>query len=123
MQAIVGRLAIMDALLDLCVVTACCAGSGRSKPHDRPDDGGAAPGRLRARRGGAGLGTLAKGPVAPVIVVLVIGVWLVWERRSNAPVALPLDRSAVAAAVVLFAAVAPWFVLEAFASARTRRGS
>ena len=61
-------------------------------------------------------GTLAKGPVAPVIVVLVIGVWLVWERRRARAIALPASRTLRARAVALFAdRAAPWFVARSAA--------
>jgi len=98
MQAIVGRLAIMDALLDLCVLLAILCWFR----------GAYLWGTLALA-----LGTLAKGPVAPVIVILVIGVWLVWERRSGAAIVLP-SPAKLAAAVLLFVLVAaPWFGLEA----------
>jgi 4-amino-4-deoxy-L-arabinose transferase-like glycosyltransferase len=114
MQAIVGRLAIMDALLDLCVVIAilCWFRALEARPQrpDRPAD------RTAAFLGGTlalAFGTLAKGPVAPVIVVLVMAVWLVWERRSAATVVLPPMRTLAAAAGLFAVVVAPWFVLEA----------
>jgi 4-amino-4-deoxy-L-arabinose transferase-like glycosyltransferase len=114
MQAIVGRLAIMDALLDLCVVVAilCWFRALEARPlrDDRAGD------RAAAFLGGTlalALGTLAKGPVAPVIVVLVIGVWLVWERRSGAAAVLPGPGVLAAAAGLFLAVAAPWFVLEA----------
>jgi 4-amino-4-deoxy-L-arabinose transferase-like glycosyltransferase len=114
MQAIVGRLAIMDALLDLFVGVAILCWFRALEP--RPQRGDVPQHRAAAFLGGSlalALGVLAKGPVAPVIVVLVIGVWLIWERRSSAAVTLP-KAATVAAAAVLFAAVAaPWFVLEA----------
>ena len=99
MQAIVGRLAIMDALLDLSVLVAILAWFRALGPHERRNDE-----RVRAAAFLIGtlslaLGTLVKGPVAPVIVVLVIGAWLVWERRSDAPVARCRRRSPRSAAV------------------------
>jgi 4-amino-4-deoxy-L-arabinose transferase-like glycosyltransferase len=112
MQAIVGRLAIMDALLDLCVVIAILCWFRALQRHAGPDE----PRRATAFICGSlalACGTLAKGPVAPVIVVLVIAVWLVWERRSGAPVALPSPVTVLASCVLFVAIVAPWFVLEA----------
>jgi 4-amino-4-deoxy-L-arabinose transferase-like glycosyltransferase len=113
MQAIVGRLAIMDALLDLCVVTAILCWFRAFEPRG-PGEAGKR--RSAAFVGGAlalAFGTLAKGPVAPVLVVLVIGVWLIAERRSTATIVWP-SPPAILAAAVLYAAVAlPWFVLEA----------
>jgi 4-amino-4-deoxy-L-arabinose transferase-like glycosyltransferase len=105
MQAIVGRLAIMDALLDLCVVLAILCWF-RAFAEKRPA-------AFLCGVLAIALGTLAKGPVAPVIVVLVIGVWLVWERRSGAPVALPSPLTLLAGCVLFVAVTAPWFVLEA----------
>jgi 4-amino-4-deoxy-L-arabinose transferase-like glycosyltransferase len=111
MQAVVGRLAIMDALLDLAVLAAILWWFRALAPKG-------AGGALDQRRaiafvcGTAALafGTLAKGPVAPAVVVLVVAVWLVWERRVGTPVVLP-SVATVAAALAVFALVAlPWFV-------------
>jgi 4-amino-4-deoxy-L-arabinose transferase-like glycosyltransferase len=114
MQAIVGRLAIMDALLDLFVVVAILCWFRALEP--RPQRGDVPQHRTAAFLGGAlalALGVLAKGPVAPVVVALVILVWLVWERRSGAAVVIPSLPALAGAAVVFLAVAAPWFVLEA----------
>jgi len=103
MQAVVGRLAIMDALLDACVLLAIlCWYRAFASPGGGPAFvGGAA---------ALAFGTLAKGPVAPVIVVLVIGVWLLWERRAGVAIALP-SRAALASAAGVFAViVVRWFL-------------
>jgi 4-amino-4-deoxy-L-arabinose transferase-like glycosyltransferase len=114
MQAIVGRLAIMDALLDLCVVVALLCWFRAFQPlYRRYDDERR---RWTAFLGGTlalALGTLAKGPVAPVIVILVIAVWLVWERRSDGPMAVPSPATLAAACALFVLVTAPWFVLEA----------
>ena len=113
MQAIVGRLAIMDALLDLFVTIAILCWFRAFAPHRPAGDAGA---RGAAFVGGTlalALGTLAKGPVAPVVVVLVIGVWLVWEWRSGAALGRPRLFAAVPAVLLFAAIIAPWFVLEA----------
>ncbi len=106
MQATVGHLAIMDALLDLCVTASILWWFRAFEPT------GSARRRDSAFVGGAvalALGTLAKGPVAPVIAVLVIGVWLVWERASERAAAP--RRTAVAVAAIAYAAITlPWFV-------------
>ena len=113
MQAIVGRLAIMDALLDLCVAAAILWWFRALQPVE--GDGLAAGKRATAFVCGSAalaFGMLAKGPVAPAIVLLVIGVWLGWESRSGSR---PVRPSAVTlvASVALFAAIAlPWFVAE-----------
>jgi 4-amino-4-deoxy-L-arabinose transferase-like glycosyltransferase len=113
MQAIVGRLAIMDALLDLCVVIAILCWFRAFEPRGRLEGGKR---RSAAFIGGAlalALGTLAKGPVAPVLVVLVVGVWLLSERRSSATIVPPSGATVVAACALYVAVAAPWFVLEA----------
>jgi 4-amino-4-deoxy-L-arabinose transferase-like glycosyltransferase len=100
MQAIVGRMAIMDALLNLAVAFTIfwwfrALQSGR----DRYFVYGSI---------AAGLGFLAKGPVAPVIALLVIVPYYFWERRaSNAHV--PSWRGWAAGAGFFIAIVAPWF--------------
>jgi 4-amino-4-deoxy-L-arabinose transferase-like glycosyltransferase len=107
MQAIVGRLAIMDALLDLSVALAILAFFGAAQAPDR---------RVMRRRWLGGflalaLGVLAKGPVALAIVGLVVVPWIWWESRRGRPFARP---SAVdwLLGIGLFALVAaPWFVV------------
>jgi 4-amino-4-deoxy-L-arabinose transferase-like glycosyltransferase len=106
MQAIVGRLAIMDALLDLAVALALLwfyrafEPSGSARRRDAAFVCGSV---------ALALGTLAKGPVAPVSVLLIVGVWLLWERRAGR-LAAPRP-GAIAAGVALFLAVSlPWFV-------------
>lgn len=113
MQAIVGRLAIMDALLDLAVTAALLWWFRAFEPSRRPD---ALDARKRAAAFVCGaaalaLGTLAKGPVAPVVVVLVSAVWLVWEWRVRSAVAVPRAVTILLAAVVFAAIALPWFVL------------
>lgn len=100
MQAIVGRLAIMDALLDLAVAVAILSW-------------------FRAVQTGrdvyfilgwiaAALGFLAKGPVAPAVTLLVIVPYFFWERRTTRA-HLPSWR-AWAAGIGLFAVIAaPWY--------------
>ncbi|GAC1542462.1 MAG: glycosyltransferase family 39 protein [Vulcanimicrobiaceae bacterium] len=81
MQAVLGRLAIMDALLDLAVALAILAWFG-------------------ALRSGAGrwwyggwialaAGTLAKGPVALVMTLLVVVPWAFWTRRLGRRIVFP----------------------------------
>ena len=107
MQAVVGRLAIMDALLDLCVLVAVLGAYRAFGPHDEP---GTRTPALLVTAAALAFGTLAKGPVAPVIVVLVIGVWLWWEQRLSTPLAAP-PRAAFAGALALYALIVlPWFV-------------
>jgi 4-amino-4-deoxy-L-arabinose transferase-like glycosyltransferase len=112
MQAVVGRLAIMDAILDLTIAASVLWWYRAYEPQPGLRDDGRK--RDFAIVGGAimvALGVLAKGPVAPVIAVLIVGVWLVWESRVGSVLAGP-RRRAYALALVLAALVAlPWFAL------------
>ena len=103
MQAIVGRLAIMDALLDLCVTLALFW-------WWRGLQSGAARYFLFGCAAVA-FGFLAKGPVAPVVAALVIIPFYVWERRAGRPVFAP-SPAAWAAGAGIFALIAlPWLLL------------
>jgi 4-amino-4-deoxy-L-arabinose transferase-like glycosyltransferase len=106
MQAIVGRLAIMDALLDFAVTAAVLWWYRAFEPSGSPRrrDTAFVCGALALAAG-----TLAKGPVAPVIAVLVTGVWLLWERRAGT-IAAPRRRALALAAVAYIAITLPWFV-------------
>ncbi len=100
MQAIVGRLAIMDALLDLCVAfTIFWWFRALQTGRDRYFVFGWI---------ALAFGFLAKGPVAPAVCVLVIVPYYVWERRvSHAH--LPSWRSWLWG-VAFFALISgPWF--------------
>src|SRR6185312_15520453 len=109
MQAIVGRLAIMDALLDLFVAAAIFALFASLQPEDW---------RLSiARRRAAAwywawiamaLGVLAKGPVALVIPLLVVVAWLFWEARDGRVIVLPGPRAWLGAIALFLSIVAPW---------------
>ena len=106
MQAIVGRLAIMDALLDFAVAAAVLWWYRAFEPT------GDARRRDTAFVCGAfalALGTLAKGPVAPVIAILVIGAWSAWEFRAGR-LAAPRRRAVALAALVYLVVTLPWFV-------------
>ncbi|HEX3463566.1 MAG TPA: glycosyltransferase family 39 protein [Candidatus Elarobacter sp.] len=106
MQAIVGRLAIMDALLDFAIAAAVLWWYRAFEPS------GSARRRDTAFVCGAlalAVGTLAKGPVAPVITALVIGVWLLWERRAGR-IAGPRRRAVAIAALAYVLVTLPWFV-------------
>lgn len=100
MQAIVGRLAIMDALLDLAAAASILWWFAALKTgRDRYWWYGAI---------AAALGFLAKGPVAPVILLLVIIPYAVWEGRSSG-VRAPSWRGWLGAAALFAAVSAPWF--------------
>ena len=101
MQAIVGRLAIMDALLDLAVALAIFWWFRA----------------LQSGRGAyfifgwvaLGFGFLAKGPVAPVTVALVLVPYALWNRR-HAPTRMPQWRAWLAGLALFLAIVTPWFL-------------
>jgi 4-amino-4-deoxy-L-arabinose transferase-like glycosyltransferase len=99
MQAIVGRLAIMDALLDLAVAATIfwwfrAVQTGKDAYFIY---GWAA----------AGVGFLAKGPVAPVVALLVMVPYYLWERRATH--ARPPGWRAWAGGLALFVIIsAPW---------------
>lgn len=99
MQVVVGRLAIMDALLDLAVAMSIFWWfRGLESGRDRYIVYGwiAAAG-----------GFLAKGLVAPVIALLVIVPYCLWNRRHESMHA-PSVRGWLIGAIVFLAIVAPW---------------
>ena len=100
MQAIVGRLAIMDALLDLAVALSIfwwfrALQSGRDRYFVY---GWVA----------AGFGFLAKGPVGPVIALMVIVPYYLWTRRAT-QTKTPTWRGWVVGLALFGAVVVPWF--------------
>jgi len=105
MQAVVGRLAIMDALLDLAVTIAVLSWfRALQTGRDRWFVCGAA---------ATAFGVLAKGPVAPLISLLVISAYCFWERLAapdpSGHLRLPSWRGSIAG-ILIFAAIAvPWF--------------
>ncbi|HWT06025.1 MAG TPA: glycosyltransferase family 39 protein [Xanthomonadales bacterium] len=106
MQAIVGRLAIMDALLDFAIAAAVLWWYRAFEPS------GDVVRRDRAFVFGAlalAVGTLAKGPVAPVITALIVGVWALWEHRAGR-LAAPRKRAVALAALAFVTVTLPWFV-------------
>ena len=106
MQAIVGRLAIMDALLDLGVALSVLwfyrafEPSGTMRRRDTAFFCGAL---------ALAVGTLAKGPVAPVMALLIVGLWLVWERRAGR-LAAPRPVAVALSAALYLALTLPWYV-------------
>ena len=99
MQAVIGRLAIMDALLDLAVAMSIFWWFR-----------GLETGRVRYVAYGwiaAGGGFLAKGPVAPVVALLVIVPFYLWNRRCEPMTAPPL-RAWLLGALAFLAIVVPW---------------
>lgn len=101
MQAVVGRLAIMDALLDLTVALSIfwwfrALQTGRDR-------------YVIFGWIAAGLGFLVKGPVAPVAALLVIVPYAVWNARAERT-HLPTPRAWAVAAIAFVVIVAPWFV-------------
>ena len=99
MQAVVGRLAIMDALLDLTIAFTIfwwfrAVQTGRDRYFVY--------GWLATA-----LGFLAKGPVAPAIALLVIVPYYFWERRAS-HAHVPSWRSWCAGIVLFALIVTPW---------------
>jgi 4-amino-4-deoxy-L-arabinose transferase-like glycosyltransferase len=99
MLAVIGRLAIMDALLDLAVALTIIwwfrsleTGRGRY----------AAYGWIAA-----GFGFLAKGLVAPVVALLVIVPFYLWNRRCEAMKPLS-PRGWIVGALIFLAIAVPW---------------
>ncbi len=100
MQAVVGRLAIMDALLDLAVTLGILAWFGALRT-----------GSLRWWYLGwvaVALGTLAKGPVAPAMALLVVVPWAVWDRVALRRIRLPSLAHLAGGFAVFAAIVLPW---------------
>ncbi len=107
MQAIIGRLAIMDALLDMAVALSVFwwfrgleSGRGRYFIY----------GCIAA-----GFGFLAKGLVAPVMALMVIVPYAIWDWR-NEPVRLPSWRTWIGGAFAFGLVVAPWMIAIAVAA-------
>jgi len=102
MQAVVGRLAIMDALLDLAVALAILSWFAALRT------GGAAwwyGGWLALA-----FGSLAKGPVALAITLLVVVPWMLWDHVLGRQIVFP-SRARWAGGLALFLIiVAPWLV-------------
>jgi 4-amino-4-deoxy-L-arabinose transferase-like glycosyltransferase len=99
MQAIIGRLAIMDALLDLTVaMTIFWWFRGIETGRDRYFIYGWL---------AAGFGFLAKGLVAPVIALMVIVPFFLWNRRHE-PTHPPSARAWIAGLIAFCAIALPW---------------
>jgi 4-amino-4-deoxy-L-arabinose transferase-like glycosyltransferase len=110
MVAIVGRLAIMDALLDFTVAVAILTFAASLRPR--------AEGRTNlAWYGGwvaLAVGVLAKGPVAVLLVVLILVPWAVWERALGMRLVVPPARAWLLGVAAFAAISAPWFALLAW---------
>ena len=99
MQGVIGRLAIMDALLDLAVaMTIFWWFRALETGRDRY----AILGWIAA-----GGGFLAKGPVAPVVALLVVIPFYFWNRRCE-PTRAPSLRAWVVGLLCFIAIAAPW---------------
>jgi len=102
MQAVLGRLAIMDALLDLAVMFAILAWFGALRT-----------GGVRSWYGGwiaLALGTLTKGPVAVVLALLVVAPWSIWTARAGGRIVWPSPRRWLLGLVLFAAILAPWAI-------------
>lgn len=99
MQGVIGRLAIMDALLDLAVaMTIFWWFRALETGRDRY----AILGWIAA-----GGGFLAKGPVAPVVALLVVIPFYFWNRRCE-PTRVPSLRAWLVGLLCFIAIAAPW---------------
>ncbi|HTX59425.1 MAG TPA: glycosyltransferase family 39 protein [Verrucomicrobiae bacterium] len=99
MQAVIGRLAIMDALLDLAIaMTIFLWFRGLESGRDRYAILGWV---------AAGFGFLAKGLVAPVVALLVIVPYFFWNRRAE-PTYAPTPRAWLLGLLAFLAIVLPW---------------
>lgn len=108
MEAIVGRLAIMDALLDLAVALAILAWFGALQTGERS--------LWYAGWIAVALGTLAKGLVAPVTVALVVVPWALWNRAAWGRFVGPPALSWLAGLGLVAVVVLPWAVALAHAA-------
>ncbi len=101
MQAVMGRLAIMDALLDMFVTLTIFLWFGAL---EEKSDAAFVWGCVAAA-----LGFLTKGPVAPAIALLVIVPYAVWQSRHES-IRLPSRGAWIGGIVAFLAIVAPWFI-------------
>jgi 4-amino-4-deoxy-L-arabinose transferase-like glycosyltransferase len=112
LQVIVGRLAIMDALLDFFIAAATLALFASLQPEDWRLS-------IQRRRAAAwywawiamACGVLAKGPVAIVIPALVVVAWTMWEARDGRVIVFPGLRAWLGGIALFCAIVVPWFIL------------
>ncbi len=103
-QAVIGRLAIMDALLDVAVaLTVFWWFRALETGRDRYFVYGWI---------AAAFGFLAKGPVAPVVALLVIGPYWLWNRREEQTY-LPSWRGWLGGLGLTGLIVAPWLLANA----------
>lgn len=101
MQAVIGRLAIMDALLDVAVaLTVFWWFRALEAGRDRYFIYGWI---------AAGFGFLAKGPVAPVVALLVIVPYALWNRRHE-PTRFPSTKAWIGGIAAMIAIIAPWLI-------------
>jgi 4-amino-4-deoxy-L-arabinose transferase-like glycosyltransferase len=108
MQLVVGRLAIMDAMLDLAVALAILSFFGALHTG----------GKRWWFVGWAALafGVLTKGPVAVVVPLMVVVPWAWWDRREGRTVVFPPPLQWLAGAGLFAAILAPWVVTLARAA-------
>ncbi len=101
MQAVMGRLAIMDALLDLFVMLSIMLW------FEALESGSTRLFVLGAIA--AGFGFLAKGPVAPVLDLLVIVPYALWNQRIE-EIRLPSIRALTLSVLGFLVVIAPWMI-------------
>lgn len=101
MQAVIGRLAIMDAMLDLFVMLAIFAWY---RALQTGEDFAYVAGSIAVA-----LGFLDKGPVAPLIALLVVVPYAYWNRRCE-EVRAPSARAWIGGLSAFVIVVVPWLV-------------
>ncbi|GAC1616990.1 MAG: glycosyltransferase family 39 protein [Vulcanimicrobiaceae bacterium] len=102
MQAVLGRLAVMDALLDLAVMVGILGWFGALRT-----------GSARSWYGAwiaLALGTLTKGPVALALALLVVVPWAIWVWRDGERLVWPSPIRWLAGIVVYVSLLAPWAI-------------
>jgi 4-amino-4-deoxy-L-arabinose transferase-like glycosyltransferase len=100
MQAVLGRLAIMDAMLDLAVAVAILAWFGALQTGERR--------WWYVGWASLALGTLAKGPVAPAMALLVVVPWAVWNRAVRGAFVMPSVARFLGGFGLFALIVGPW---------------
>ena len=102
MQAVLGRLAIMDALLDLFVTVAILTWFGALRTGGRR--------WWYAGWVALALGTITKGPVAVVAPLLVLGPWAAWEVVTRGRIVRPTLGRWVLGIAIFAVILAPWTI-------------
>ena len=112
MQAVIGRLAVMDAMLDAAVMVTILAWF-RAIYADE-DVGARGAGAILGAIACA-IGVLIKGPVAIALPLMILIPWAFWQSRTQPPVRPPATAIVLALSAFMLIAV-PWYVMLAAAA-------